>query len=84
MVLFGGNNEETCFKEVHVLRVVDSGDSSGEGTSVDGESLLGQLEWFQPEVMGVAPSPRTGHSASLLEDGKTILITGGWDPQVCM
>ncbi len=29
---------------------------------------------------GTPPSPRTGHCATLLEDNKTILIYGGWDP----
>mmetsp|Transcript_13578 Transcript_13578/g.25486 ORF Transcript_13578/g.25486 Transcript_13578/m.25486 type:complete len:617 (-) Transcript_13578:9996-11846(-) len=38
--------------------------------------------WFHPTVNGTAPCPRTGHSAVLLEDGKTILIHGGWDPNV--
>jgi len=38
--------------------------------------------WFHPTVSGTAPCPRTGHSAVLLEDGKTLLIYGGWDPNV--
>lgn len=36
--------------------------------------------WFHPNVSGTPPSPRTGHHATLLEDGKTIFIHGGWDP----
>ena len=36
--------------------------------------------WTHPSVSGQAPLPRTGHSASLLEDGKTINVYGGWDP----
>jgi hypothetical protein len=38
--------------------------------------------WSHPEVSGDAPCPRTGHSAVLLEDGKTILVYGGWDPNM--
>jgi hypothetical protein len=36
--------------------------------------------WINPLVSGDIPSPRTGHVAELMEDGKTILIQGGWDP----
>ena len=36
--------------------------------------------WSHPIVSGTAPSRRTGHCATLLEDGKTIIIYGGWDP----
>jgi N-acetylneuraminic acid mutarotase len=38
--------------------------------------------WFHPVVSGTAPCARTGHVAVLLEDGKTILVYGGWDPNV--
>jgi hypothetical protein len=35
--------------------------------------------WIHPTIRGTGPSPRTGHSATLLEDNKTILVYGGWD-----
>ncbi len=35
--------------------------------------------WFHPSIRGVGPSPRTGHTATLLDDNKTILVYGGWD-----
>ena len=36
--------------------------------------------WKHPTVSGVAPFPRTGACATLMEDGNTICIYGGWDP----
>ena len=35
--------------------------------------------WSHPEVTGQAPFPRTGHSATLVDESK-ICIYGGWDP----
>ena len=64
LVLFGGNDDSDNFGEVHVLDMTD----------------INKWRWFQPNVSGTSPRPRTGHSATLLEDGKTILIYGGWDP----
>ncbi len=36
--------------------------------------------WFHPCMAGQAPGPRTGHSATLIDE-TTILIYGGWDAQ---
>jgi N-acetylneuraminic acid mutarotase len=63
LVIFGGNNMNSCFSTVHVLEP--------EGK---------QWRWSHPSTTGQAPFPRTGHSAVLLDDGKTICIYGGWDP----
>jgi len=63
IVIFGGNNKDSCFDTVHVL-----------------EHNHGRWSWINPVVFGDAPAPRTGHSATLLDDGTTILVQGGWDP----
>ena len=65
LVIFGGNNDVESFNTVHVL---------------DATNEEGKWSWFHPNVSGTPPSPRTGHCATLLEDNKTILIYGGWDP----
>lgn len=36
--------------------------------------------WSHPKTSGTVPSPRTGHCATLLDDKKSILVYGGWDP----
>lgn len=36
------------------------------------------IEWTQPQVNGLKPSGRNGHSATLLHGGAQILILGGW------
>mmetsp|Transcript_17705 Transcript_17705/g.49009 ORF Transcript_17705/g.49009 Transcript_17705/m.49009 type:complete len:548 (+) Transcript_17705:68-1711(+) len=36
------------------------------------------MEWRQPQVGGIKPSGRNGHSATLIEHGTQILILGGW------
>lgn len=64
IVIFGGNDDCKCFNTVHVLERVDNG----------------KFAWSHPKCSGDQPSPRTGHTATLLSDGYTILIYGGWDP----
>jgi hypothetical protein len=66
IVIFGGNDATTSFNGVHVLEKT-------EGPSPS-------WRWFHPTVNGTPPKARTGASATLLEDGKTICIYGGWDP----
>lgn len=38
--------------------------------------------WYQPIVTGDKPSPRSGHSACLMQERK-IYVFGGWDTPVC-
>lgn len=65
VVIFGGNDGDQCFNSVHVL------EATGEGK---------KWVWTNPKCNGDAPSPRTGHEATLLNDGSTIMVYGGWDP----
>lgn len=37
--------------------------------------------WVQPVILGQTPKARTGHCAVALEDGRGVLIYGGWDDQ---
>jgi len=39
---------------------------------------IASMEWRQPQVGGVKPSGRNGHSATLINDAGQILILGGW------
>ncbi|CAM9821267.1 unnamed protein product, partial [Choristocarpus tenellus] len=65
------------------LMVVIGGNNQNE--SFDKVHVLdtrkSRWEWITPVVVGVGPSPRTGHAALLLDDGKTIMLHGGWDPE---
>lgn len=64
IVIFGGNNDTKCFNSVHVLD----------------RTVEGKMSWSSPKVSGKAPSPRTGHTATLMDDGCTVMVYGGWDP----
>ncbi|KAL7498725.1 hypothetical protein ACHAWT_008084 [Skeletonema menzelii] len=64
LVIFGGNDDSKCFNTVHLLERVGNG----------------KFGWSHPKCSGDLPKPRTGHTATLLPDGHTILIYGGWDP----
>jgi Galactose oxidase, central domain/Kelch motif len=72
IVIFGGNNADTSFDTVHVLEKISSTDDDGEMTT--------KWKWAHPTVTGGKPKARTGHSATLLDNGTTIWIYGGWDP----
>ena len=64
LVIFGGNDDSKCFNTVHLLERVGNG----------------KFAWSHPKCSGKLPKPRTGHTATLLSDGHTIVIYGGWDP----
>lgn len=67
VVIFGGNDAERSFGDVHVL------DAGGAGAGA------GKWSWSAPVVVGDAPGPRTGHCAVPLDEHR-VLVHGGWDP----
>ena len=69
IVIVGGNNSDQCFDSVHVL----------EKTTDEEEGTV-KWRWSHPTVRGCKPVARTGHSATVLADGKTVVVYGGWDP----
>lgn len=83
VVIFGGNDATQSFATVHVLETSPSSTEGSSTTGGDGTEAghsNNKWQWTHPKVMGQAPTSRTGHSATLLADKKTICIYGGWDP----
>jgi Galactose oxidase, central domain len=96
LVLFGGNNQNQCWDSVHVLQrftrpVRDAAVSKTElllhqeelddaSEEEEGDPALFRWQWSHPSTSGSGPCARTGHTAVLLDNGRTIWIHGGWDP----
>ncbi|KAF4321530.1 hypothetical protein BBO99_00001008 [Phytophthora kernoviae] len=73
MVVYGGtDDDERTLGDLHVAIHVLHKVEKNEGDAV--------WKWDEPTVVGLPPQARTGHSSTLLQNGK-ILIFGGWDPQ---
>ena len=64
IVTFGGNDSYRCFNDVFCLECNDKGL---------------EWKWYQPEVKGDIPPPRTGHIAVVIKEG-CILVFNGYDP----
>lgn len=78
IVVVGGNNADTSFDTVHVLeKMTTTTPENNNNNNGVGET---KWKWSHPTVSGSKPRARTGHSAVLLDNGTTIWIYGGWDP----
>lgn len=64
--------------EIYIFGGVVNGACSNALTIYD----LDGANFYEPIVLGDAPSPRSGHSATQLRDGRIVLF-GGWDEPVC-
>lgn len=73
ILIMGGNNADKCFDSVHVL------EKSTVCNEEDGMTTM-HWRWSHPTATGKIPTARTGHSATVLADSKTVMIYGGWDP----
>jgi len=69
-VVFGGNNADQSFNDVHVLDM-----STGLAGAVEEE----KWRWSCPAITGVGPCRRTGAAAVAIGD-RFVLVHGGWDP----
>jgi len=73
ILIMGGNNADKCFDSIHVL------EKSTVYNEEDGTTTI-HWRWSHPSATGEIPTARTGHSATVLSDGTTVMIYGGWDP----
>lgn len=90
IVYFGGNDSTKCFNSVHVLEKSSSlsakkkrrgGKKSNDSDKDEHDSSpTTSWSWFHPCVVGDPPRARTGHTATLVDEHK-VLVVGGWDPQ---
>ncbi|KAL9186967.1 hypothetical protein ACHAXT_010687 [Thalassiosira profunda] len=73
----------TAIGDGNSARVVIFGGNDGD-KCFDGVHVLEMTGkkwvWSHPTTKGDIPRARTGHDATLLNDGSTILVYGGWDP----
>jgi len=67
LVIFGGNHHNKYLNSVYIMDII----------STD------TFQWSKPNVKGVPPCPRSGHTCTYIPNTSKILVFGGFDGKKC-